>query len=219
MYLIAGSIYFDPITGKLSKGDKELYLGHNAKECLMLLITNKGMIISKEEIISQVWNSKGVVVSDNALRQTMYTIRKSLKYLSREHEIITTIPRKGYRIELVRQLTESEAVRFHQAEASRLSVNDKTSYKQWATKAGPALRILTVVAGISAAFNLFYLPFSQENVNQNAASEKIVARETQSAPPFKNNMLEGAPGGLISDEETLVDTVSDKQFQPVNKKS
>jgi len=206
MYLIDNSVIFDPVSGKLSKFDEEIYLGQNAKECLMLLITHKGMIISKEQLIAEVWNAKGIIVSDNALRQTMYTIRKSLKYLSKEHELIITIPRKGYRIELVRTLTESEVQKISRDQTSRLTTDHRMLYKVWARKIWPGLRMLTVIAGVSAAINIFYLPLSSMNANRNLDSIEIVPEESKSSFHYRDDFLKKNTDDQRAAEATLADS-------------
>lgn len=98
MYLIDNQVYFNYASGKLFDLHQEFYLGEHAKECLTLLLEKSDVIVTKEEIMQRVWRSKGIIVSDNAVRQTMHIIRKTFNKFSLERQIIITIPRNGYMI-------------------------------------------------------------------------------------------------------------------------
>lgn len=98
MYLIGMKVYFDQSNGRLFSLTDEHILGENAKECLRLLLENNGELVTKDEIVKRVWTSKGIVVSDNAVRQTMHILRRTIQQFSPEKQLITTVPRKGYMI-------------------------------------------------------------------------------------------------------------------------
>lgn len=98
MYLIDNQVYFNYASGKLFDLHNECYLGEHAKECLTLLLEKSDIIVTKEEIMQRVWRSKGIVVSDNAVRQTMHIIRKTFSRFPLNRQIIITIPRNGYMI-------------------------------------------------------------------------------------------------------------------------
>ncbi|WP_350262597.1 winged helix-turn-helix domain-containing protein (plasmid) [Pantoea sp. BJ2] len=108
MYLIDKKVYFTYSTGKLSNLDDEIILGEHARECLMLLIEKKGEIVSKATIVSRVWNAKGIVVSDNAVRQTMHILRRSLLHFTEGSQVITTVPRNGYLINNVAEVPDDD---------------------------------------------------------------------------------------------------------------
>jgi TolB-like protein/Tfp pilus assembly protein PilF len=59
---------------------------------LRLLAQNAGRLVSKNEIISEVWGD--VVVTDDSLTQCIADIRKTIG--DQEHRILRTLPRRGY---------------------------------------------------------------------------------------------------------------------------
>jgi TolB-like protein/Tfp pilus assembly protein PilF len=59
---------------------------------LRLLAENAGRLVSKNEIISEVWGD--VVVTDDSLTQCISDIRKAIA--DQEHRILRTVPRRGY---------------------------------------------------------------------------------------------------------------------------
>lgn len=108
MYLIDNQVYFNYSSGRLFNLDNECYLGEHAKECLMLLSEKSDIIVTKEEIMQRVWHSKGIIVSDNAVRQTMHIIRKSFNRFSLNRQVIITIPRNGYMIINVTEVPDND---------------------------------------------------------------------------------------------------------------
>ena len=129
MYLIGMKVYFDKTTGRLFSPEDELILGENAKECLSLLLENNGELVTKDEIVKRVWTSKGVVVSDNAVRQTMHILRRALNQFSPERQLITTVPRNGYMITQARIVENSdESLLLMQRKTVRLPLWVKALY-------------------------------------------------------------------------------------------
>ncbi len=65
-----------------------------AMDLLCLLASNAGQVMEKSEILAQVWN--GLVVTDDSLVQAIGDIRRAIN--DQNHQIIRTVPRKGYRL-------------------------------------------------------------------------------------------------------------------------
>ncbi|MCG9595102.1 winged helix-turn-helix domain-containing protein [Vibrio sp. Isolate25] len=70
-------------------------LGANEIDLLKYLITNPGILCSRQTLIDQVWSSKGVYVEDGSLMQTISMCRKALQ--DKGGNIIVTERGKGYR--------------------------------------------------------------------------------------------------------------------------
>ncbi len=69
---------FDRNTLKLTKENKEISLNKKEKSLLYLLISNTGKIVSYEEIESKIWLIDDEVMTQNALRTIVKTLRKKL---------------------------------------------------------------------------------------------------------------------------------------------
>lgn len=65
-------------------------------QILELLIKNEGQAVSKEDIMSSVW--EGRIVSESSLTQSIAQLRLMLGDSGKEQRIIKTLPRKGYMI-------------------------------------------------------------------------------------------------------------------------
>lgn len=98
MEKIAHQIYsFDEFTLDLTRGclfrqSEELKLRPKSFEVLKFLIENNGRLISKDEIIENVWQE--MAVTDDSLVQCLKDIRLALS--DKSQTFIKTVPRRGY---------------------------------------------------------------------------------------------------------------------------
>jgi Tol biopolymer transport system component/DNA-binding winged helix-turn-helix (wHTH) protein len=64
-------------------------------ELLMALVRNAGRVVSKEELLREVWPD--TFVSEKTLAQNVFTLRKALAREDAERQYVETAPRRGYR--------------------------------------------------------------------------------------------------------------------------
>jgi FixJ family two-component response regulator/DNA-binding winged helix-turn-helix (wHTH) protein len=95
-----------------------LRVGGRAFEILSVLMQADGRIVSKDELITQVWPD--TVVEENNLQVQISSLRKLLG----EKELIQTVPRRGYRLLKER---ESPLPSFHPAPSTPLSTEDQVT--------------------------------------------------------------------------------------------
>ncbi|RON20896.1 DNA-binding protein [Pseudomonas brassicacearum] len=89
---------FDPDTALLSittpYGDvQNSTIGRAESRLLDLLLMEPGQTKSRDEIIDYTWNDR--VVASGSLNQAVFSLRNLLND-SRDHEILMTVPRRGY---------------------------------------------------------------------------------------------------------------------------
>src|SRR5215475_11071875 len=70
-------------------------------DALLMLVEQRGALLPKETLFSQLW--PGVVVEENSLARVISDIRKALGDAA---ECIVTVPRRGYRLAV--EVTEGE---------------------------------------------------------------------------------------------------------------
>jgi adenylate cyclase len=92
--LSVGEWSVDPATNEISRGNERVHLEPKAVDLLVALAHRAGEVVSREELLSQVW--AGVVVGDDVLTQAVIKLRKALG--DGEPEYIQTIPKRGYRL-------------------------------------------------------------------------------------------------------------------------
>jgi len=85
---------FDAQIEVLFRGEETILLPPKACELLGVLLENHGRVISRDDLISRVWND--AFVEEANLTHHISALRKALGETS-ERKFIETIPRKGYR--------------------------------------------------------------------------------------------------------------------------
>jgi len=90
-----GAFVLDPVQGLLSTRGRELPLPGKAFDTLRVLVENAGRVVSKQELIDQLW--PGLHVDENNLAQHVSLVRKTLASVDPATEYVQTMPRRGYR--------------------------------------------------------------------------------------------------------------------------
>ena len=107
--LSVGDWLVEPALNQLSRGGAVERLEPKAVEVLLALARHAGQVMSRDQLIAEVWN--GLAVTDDALTQSIIKLRKALGDTTREPAYIQTIPKRGYRlIAKVAWLGDGEAV-------------------------------------------------------------------------------------------------------------
>ena len=75
--------------------DRPVELRPKALDVLLLLAEHAGRVVDKATLMERVW--PGVVVGDDSLTQTVVEIRRALG--DRDHQILCTVARRGYRLQ------------------------------------------------------------------------------------------------------------------------
>lgn len=83
----------------VKKGTKEIELTALEYKILLLLFENKGGIISREQILANIWDENENFVNDNTLTVYIKRIREKIENNANKPEIIKTIRGIGYKIE------------------------------------------------------------------------------------------------------------------------
>jgi Tol biopolymer transport system component/DNA-binding winged helix-turn-helix (wHTH) protein len=90
-----GGFRLDAGTGTLWRGSDIISLSPKAAELLKVLVEREGQVVSKQEILDQVW--AGTFVEDGVLTQNIYTLRNVLGRDEEGKQFIENVPRRGYR--------------------------------------------------------------------------------------------------------------------------
>ena len=90
-----GHFRLNSATRQLWKDADLVPLTAKAFDTLVVLVTNHGRVVSKEELIKAVWHD--AIVSDDSLTQNIRAIRRALGDDAVEPQFVTTVARRGYR--------------------------------------------------------------------------------------------------------------------------
>lgn len=88
-----GGVDYNPDTGHLTKSSgEEIFLRAQSAHVLRLLSENAGTLVTKDRIISEIWQD--VHVTEDSLTQCISEIRRAIGDKTRE--ILQTIPKRGF---------------------------------------------------------------------------------------------------------------------------
>jgi tetratricopeptide (TPR) repeat protein/DNA-binding winged helix-turn-helix (wHTH) protein len=88
-------IEVDPRGGSVRRNGEEVRLRSKSLQVLVYLIEQRDRLVSKEELLQQVW--KDTAVTDDVLVQSIVEIRRALGDSSQRPRFVKTIPKAGYR--------------------------------------------------------------------------------------------------------------------------
>ncbi|PKG82161.1 transcriptional regulator [Colwellia sp. 75C3] len=95
-YLHFADICIDTHNQLLYRQGETINLAPKVYDLLVFLCQNSHRVISKDELMEQVWT--GTLVTENAISRTLVKVRKALADDPKNPEFIITVPRKGYRM-------------------------------------------------------------------------------------------------------------------------
>src|SRR6201996_9032740 len=85
----------DPLRRELRCGAAAIAMEPQAFDLLLHLIRHRDHVVSRDELIEQVWD--GRIVSESALSTRINAVRKAIGDSGNEQRLIKTLPRKGVR--------------------------------------------------------------------------------------------------------------------------
>ena len=106
---IFGQFRLDVNKGLLFERDEIVALTPKSFDTLLVLVENRGSVLSKEELMRLVWPDQ--FVEENNLAQNIHLVRKSLRDGTGGAKFIETIPKRGYRfVAQVEALVDQEGM-------------------------------------------------------------------------------------------------------------
>jgi len=89
-----GSFVMDPDKRLLYREGELVSLAPKILETLLVLIENRGRVLSKDELLTKVWGD--TIVEEVGLARNVSILRKALGERPDEHQFIVTVPARGY---------------------------------------------------------------------------------------------------------------------------
>lgn len=162
-YLIDDRIVFEPLGSLIytSNSNKDVKIikydiGDNAKDILLELIASDDCM-SAEELLEAVWRKKRKIEVDiTSVRQAVSKLRKSLKLVAPEVDVIKTVPKKGYVIDVHVELLKDDRSDLNIGSSKR-----KRSLVNWFLSSGVALVTVSAIFLVHTSKGLRVSPFSK----------------------------------------------------------
>jgi DNA-binding winged helix-turn-helix (wHTH) protein/TolB-like protein/tetratricopeptide (TPR) repeat protein len=114
-----GDFRLDPAEGALYRQNRLIALTPKAFDTLLVLVRHAGHVVSKEELMQQVWPD--TFVEDGNLNVHIFALRKVLADNDGDQTYIETIPRRGYRFVVpVHAVDSSDTLLIHTHRRARI---------------------------------------------------------------------------------------------------
>ena len=92
MVLLSEQVVYDPLKRTLSRGKNIINLSEN-ESCLLKLVLIKTS--SKREIMHEIWEKRGTIVTESSYYKLVRQLRQSFKKAELDENLIMTLPRIG----------------------------------------------------------------------------------------------------------------------------
>src|SRR5215510_10893294 len=133
-----GPFRFDAAKHLLLCDGQPLPLTTKALDTLLVLVEHDGQLVTKDELMRQVWPD--TVVEEGNLTVTISMLRKALGEGPSEHRYIETVPRRGYRFVASMRAVGGEGVEFTEQEQGA------SGTPLWEDEMGEPARKLVIIA-------------------------------------------------------------------------
>ena len=93
-----GSITVDTVKGIVYRNGEELALSALEYRLLLIFFNNKGVVLSRGRLLSEIWDVAGEFVNDNTLTVYIKRLREKIEEDPSHPELIKTVRAMGYRL-------------------------------------------------------------------------------------------------------------------------
>ncbi|MGF7142496.1 DNA-binding response OmpR family regulator [Anaerotaenia torta] len=97
--LEAGDVKIDTVKGVVLKREREVFLTALEYRLLLVFMNNKGIILSRNKLLEEIWDIAGDFVNDNTLTVYIKRLREKIEDDPQNPGIIKTVRGLGYRVE------------------------------------------------------------------------------------------------------------------------
>lgn len=95
-----GNILVDMDKGIVSKKGKDLHLSALEYRLLLVFLGNRGIVLSRTQLLDAIWDIAGDFVNDNTLTVYIKRLREKLEEDPQNPEIIKTVRGLGYKVDV-----------------------------------------------------------------------------------------------------------------------
>lgn len=94
-----GDLQVDSVRGIVQKGDEEIFLSALEYRLLLVFLNNKGIVMSRSQLLECIWDVAGDFVNDNTLTVYIKRLREKIEDDPQNPMIIKTVRGLGYKLE------------------------------------------------------------------------------------------------------------------------
>lgn len=89
--LSCGDLKVNVSSATVTKGEKELFLSALEYRLLLILLQNKGQILTRNQLLEEIWDASGEYVNDNTLSVYMKRLREKIEENPQSPRLLHTI--------------------------------------------------------------------------------------------------------------------------------
>ena len=183
-------------------------------ELLSMLVRHRGELVTKDEIIEEIW--KDSFVEESNLSRHIYLLRKTLREHGADDELIENLPRRGYRFTGdARTLDDGEiVVEKLTSTRTRIEVRESVAPTTSKTSVRPRPALLAVLATVVVTLSV-YVAFRSFGTNATTVpirSLAVLPFRSVSEPPADPEL--GA--GLADILTTRLSAIRDLKLRPAS---
>ena len=93
-----GDLHVDTVKGLVTKDGKEVFLSALEYRILLVFLSNKGRVLSRQKLLEEIWDIAGEYVNDNTLTVYIKRIREKIEDDPQNPTIIRTVRGLGYKV-------------------------------------------------------------------------------------------------------------------------
>jgi DNA-binding response OmpR family regulator len=93
-----GGLKVDSVHGTVTKNGSELFLTALEYRLLLVFINNRGIVLTRERLLGEIWDIAGEFVNDNTLTVYIKRLRDKIENEPQNPEIIKTVRSLGYKL-------------------------------------------------------------------------------------------------------------------------
>lgn len=93
-----GGLHVDTASGIVRKNGNDIFLSALEYRLLLFFIANPGQIITREQLLTALWDASGEFVNDNTLTVYIKRLREKIEDDPTQPQIILTVRGLGYRL-------------------------------------------------------------------------------------------------------------------------
>ena len=89
----------DTVKGTVNKNGRDLYLSALEYRLFLVFLSNRGMVLTRSQLLEAIWDIAGEFVNDNTLTVYIKRLREKIEDDPQNPTVIKTVRGLGYKVE------------------------------------------------------------------------------------------------------------------------
>ena len=94
-----GELTVDTVKGTVNKNGRDLYLSALEYRLFLLFLSNRGMVLTRSQLLEAIWDIAGEFVNDNTLTVYIKRLREKIEDDPQNPTVIKTVRGLGYKVD------------------------------------------------------------------------------------------------------------------------